>query len=468
MKKAGKLICILMGLTILAGCGGSSDKKTDASLADLLDEKVPVVEDKKDDEPLEEPDDKEKGDDTEEETVSEGEKEDGTDYEALYAPVLSEVLTVAKAGYDYDTEYSYISNGIMEKVMYPSDEDPLEDIGYIIEDLSGDGVPELLIGSNDEYSDSGERSYIYNIFSIREDEPVHVMDGWARSSYCPMENGHFYYFGSGGAAVTLIGENHLSEDGSEIVWDDFFFTDEKNDGTIGTYHNKTGIFDVNEAKEIDISDEQFAKIMDEYDKRCIVLSWTPIGSFKGSEGTDGTIADKNTGLTNRDVAEIADNLGGLVCALECRDFDGDGSREAFVVTGNNDDMGGYIPDAVWFIASDQTTTKFKPDFKGLSMYESEKHYMEYAAENKGFFYGDCGGYGSGWLTFVYGVKDGKPYELEISMNIQGFYQDEPGVFFTTTDDFTEYHKYLITELNYDKKTQEFSKGKVTDKDYMEY
>ena len=34
-----------------------------------------------------------------------------------------------------------------------------------------------------------------------------------------------------------------------------------------------------------------------------------------------------------------------------------------------------------------------------------------------------------------------------------------------TDDFTDGHRYLITELIYDSKTGQFKKGKVTDKDW---
>ncbi|MBR4760595.1 MAG: hypothetical protein IK078_10680, partial [Lachnospiraceae bacterium] len=143
----------------------------------------------------------------------------------------------------------------------------------------------------------------------------------------------------------------------------------------------------------------------------------------------------------------------------------DGVYEESVATGESDEMGGYLVDAVWFIGNDGSTTKVGTDFKGLSLYESQTgYYMDYSEAGKGFFYADCGGYGSGWLTFVFGVKDGKPYELDISMQIQGFYQDEPGIFTTTTDDYTDYHKYLVTELNYDKNTEQFIVGKVTDRD----
>ena len=179
-------------------------------------------------------------------------------------------------------------------------------------------------------------------------------------------------------------------------------------------------------------------------------------------------SEKKKGLSKAEAGEIADNLGSMVCAVECHDYDGDGADEAFAAIGENDDMGGYMLDAVWFIASDGSAKKMETDFKGLSMYSKETgYYVEYTKENKGFFTAECGGYGSGWLNFLFGVKDGEPYELDLSMNIEGFYQEEPGVFYTLTDNFDNGHAYMITELEYDSKTGQFKKGRVTDENWLD-
>ena len=185
--------------------------------------------------------------------------------------------------------------------------------------------------------------------------------------------------------------------------------------------------------------------------------------------TDGS--DKKgpkTGLSKAEAGEIADNLGGMVCAVECHDYDGDGADEAYAALGENDELGGYMLESVWFIASDGTATKMRDDFNGLSMYSKESgYYIEYTDEDTGFFTAECGGYGSGWLNFLFGVKDGKPYELDLSMKIEGFYQDRPGVFYTLTDNYDDGHAYLITELEYDSKTGQFKKGRVTDENWLD-
>ncbi len=204
----------------------------------------------------------------------------------------------------------------------------------------------------------------------------------------------------------------------------------------------------------------------ETDGRMKVSELSASGKKSSSGSSEGS--EKKAGLSKAEAGEIADNLGGMVCVVECHDYDGDGANEAYVVTGEKDEFDGYAPEAVWFIASDSSTKKMKSDFKGMSMYYKEAgYYVEYADENKGFFTAECGGYGSGWLNLLFGVKDGEPYELDLSMNTEGFYQDEPGVFYTLTDNFDNGHAYMITELEYDSKTGQFNKGRVTDENWLD-
>ena len=187
-----------------------------------------------------------------------------------------------------------------------------------------------------------------------------------------------------------------------------------------------------------------------------------------SSGKSPAGSTKPAGLSKDDAAKIAGDLGGRVCVIECRDYDGDGADEAFVVLGGDDEFGGYLPEKIWFISSEGKTELMRDDFRGLSLYtETDGFYMDWAKENKGFFYGDCGGYGSGWTTFIFSVKDGKPYELDVSMNTEGFYQDKdkPGEFYTLTDNFDNGHAYLRTELIYDSKTGQFAKGKITEDEF---
>lgn len=263
------LIISLLFCLLLAGCQnpGVTEKTSEQD-----EKKEPIVPESIETEEESEPE-------TEEETTKETEADE--DYEALYAPVFSEVIDAIENGYDYEKDYPYLSEGMIEKIMYRGDEDLLQVTGYVMKDVSGDGVPELIIGCDENYGETGPQSYIFSVFTITEGKPKCVFEGWSRSDYRWMGDDQFYYFGSGGVSTSLFGENHLCKDGTEIVWDDFYFTDENQDGGIDFYYNTTGMYDTEQAQKLDMSDSEFYGLIDEYEKRCKMLPWIPIGEYQG-------------------------------------------------------------------------------------------------------------------------------------------------------------------------------------------
>ena len=175
-------------------------------------------------------------------------------------------------------------------------------------------------------------------------------------------------------------------------------------------------------------------------------------------------------LTREEAYKIAETLDGDICAFEYGDFDFDGKSEAFVAIGENTDYNRYPLDAIWFISGSGDVEKIRDDFNHsphMTLYENNNgYYMESPETGIGFFYGDCGGGGSGWTTFVYGVRDGNPYELDVSMKIEGLYRDNDGLYYTLSDYFDdEGHKYYITELNYDTQSRQFTVGRITEEEY---
>lgn len=69
-------------------------------------------------------------------------------------------------------------------------------LGYLIRDLDGDGVDELIFGENDE---TGWDGFVYNIYTISDGEVVRLIDGWERSIYYLCENGCIAHEWSGSA-----------------------------------------------------------------------------------------------------------------------------------------------------------------------------------------------------------------------------------------------------------------------------
>ncbi|MBO4267516.1 MAG: hypothetical protein J5910_10060 [Lachnospiraceae bacterium] len=280
---ATSIICFMMCGT-LSGCSASADVPP-AENPVGVNEDMTATEDGKVDEPdKEEPDNEEPEQD---EPDKDEPDKDETDYEMMYGPVFAEVLEVLNNGLDYDREYDYISDGLMERVMYPGEKDLLDDIGYIMEDISGDGIPELMIGYNDSFDeDEIKRSYVLSVFTIADDKPYTVFSGWGRNRYWPLPDGHFYNSGSSGASNTEFGENHLSKDGTKVIWDDLYFSEEDASGNIGFFHNTSGVWDRSESEKLDIPDRKFWKLMDEYEERCILFSWTPMRERKSTADID--------------------------------------------------------------------------------------------------------------------------------------------------------------------------------------
>ena len=146
-------------------------------------------------------------------------------------------------------------------------------------DVSGDGIPELMIGYDTEgYEGQDKQSNVLSLFSIKDGKPVAAFESWARSSHQWIGDGHFFYSGSNGAASTLFGEHHISKDGTEVVWDDFYFSDETPSGDIAFYHNKTGMYDAAASEVVNMPEEDFWKLMDGYKSE--LLSWKPVRQWE--------------------------------------------------------------------------------------------------------------------------------------------------------------------------------------------
>ncbi len=65
-----------------------------------------------------------------------------------------------------------------------------ETLGYLIKDIDGNGVDELIFGANTDGWDNGAwDGVIYDIYTIVNREVFHVLDGWERNRYYLCENG---------------------------------------------------------------------------------------------------------------------------------------------------------------------------------------------------------------------------------------------------------------------------------------
>ena len=173
--------------------------------------------------------------------------------------------------------------GVWEARTCPGDTgSALDSVGYALEDMSGDGVPELLIGAITRRD--GQLAYgseIFALYACADGVPALTFEGWARSRHYTMGGGAFFYQGSGGAMFSLFGAYALAPDGSRLVCEDLYFTQEKT-GTpeeIVLYHNRTGSMDPAESEELAIPEEQFWQLEAALESRVREIALTPFSQY---------------------------------------------------------------------------------------------------------------------------------------------------------------------------------------------
>ncbi len=174
-------------------------------------------------------------------------------YEQIYKPVLDDFYAVIRGRGDSYSEYVV---GVVEATRFNNNvEESMNSVGYTIQDLSGDGVPELLIGS----MDNNLYSMIYALYTCRNGAPMLNFVGMSRNSYVYLGEGRLLNHGSNGAAYIIFGDYKLSYDGTSLMCNDLYFTYEKDPGfsEIGFYHNASGIFDKKVSEELKVTSEQF-------------------------------------------------------------------------------------------------------------------------------------------------------------------------------------------------------------------
>lgn len=86
--------------------------------------------------------------------------------------------------------------------------------GYLIEDIDGNGVDELIFGENGSEPDGTQGGIIYDIYTMSDGELVHVLNGWVRNRYYLCENGMIANEGSSGAGNSNY--SYFTFDGSKI------------------------------------------------------------------------------------------------------------------------------------------------------------------------------------------------------------------------------------------------------------
>lgn len=203
------------------------------------------------------------------------------DYAKAYDKVLRDFYQLIIDGSD---EHVDIEGGtsVLEATNGKKKDAALNSVGYIIKDLTGDGIPELLIGAVTERKGmAGRGSRIYALYTCVNGTPRYTFDGGARNSYMYMGGGSFFNQGSNGAMYTIFGTYTLSKDGTSLRCNDYYFTFEKDKSfkEIGYYHNTSGKWNKAASKELKISQAQFEQIETNLSSQVKTIGLTPFSQY---------------------------------------------------------------------------------------------------------------------------------------------------------------------------------------------
>ena len=217
----------------------------------------------------------------------------------IYDAVLDRYALRLRNGID-DSEMGEGESGVWE-IIGAMGEKAGDAVGYTLFDISGDGVPELVIGDISEPAANGEKtglgSQIYACYTAVDGTPQLVFEGWGRNGYWYAGENRIFNLGSGGAMYTIFGMYALSEDGTTLECTDYYFTYEldENFEEIGFFHNTTGEWDPDASEQLDVDEEAFWMIEEEMDQQIRNMELTPFSSYElsGTDGDTGNIGSEN-------------------------------------------------------------------------------------------------------------------------------------------------------------------------------
>ncbi len=126
------------------------------------------------------------------------------------------------------------------------------------------------------------------------------------------------------------------------------------------------------------------------------------------------VLDAEVIITNK-----AEELGDVE-GLTIEDYDGDGDKEAFgVVVFGEEYSGCRRIQNICYIDSEGNVKEFAIDSEDdAPYYYADPGNTYYDVYGHGFYHGEYGFMGSGSVSFLYGVKEGEPYELSVSRKME--------------------------------------------------
>ncbi len=432
-----KLCIALMAATIVmtSGCGTQSspeEENVETAEQEVLEAATDASEETQDSASVE-AEELESKESENAETDDTGGTEDMT---SIYSEILDMFYYRIMTGWDGTEDVSYMFCWDYSSVK------SLSDAGYALTDLDGNGVPELLVSP---VEDAGN-GMIFDLYACVDGEIVHTATSGERFCYYLCEDNSIYYWDSSGASNKTQVNYGLDADTGLLYPKEVVIYDENENkenpwfyGTEECYDKESGFqFD----KMSGITEEEAEDICSNYKVSAIKL--TLFDEYVPQEDMHPEI------MLKKSFHEAAGEERELFFTAD--DFDGDGRMEAFGAVGTDD---GYDLNDVslYYIDADGTVSCIDtfPIIYAYGGIEAGTHWNPVMDTGSARFI--CLGGADGQETWLYGVKDGKAYQPEVSGQHADFRKTEDGKYDAQPHEGGE--GYYIIYYDFDPVTGEF-------------
>lgn len=146
----------------------------------------------------------------------------------------------------------------------------LNRVGYAVVDITGDGVPELLLARiADRYNRTCFGNEIFAVYTSTGGRPVLSFEGWSRNTFTWVGDGTFINTWSSGIASNGTDLLKLSADGAKRLYlEQWFIEERKNDPEKADFYHSTYDSEGRPVKEREkITDSEFSKVGDDLNER---------------------------------------------------------------------------------------------------------------------------------------------------------------------------------------------------------
>ena len=357
--------------------------------------------------------------------------------DTAYNGILDMFYYKIMGGWDHTEDVSY-----MFYWDYTSVKD-LSDAGYALTDLDGNGVPELLVST----MEAAEKGLIYDLYTFADGVAVHAATSGERYCYYLCADNTVYYWASSGASNSTQIHYSIDPDTGSLHPDEIVAFDQMQDRDNPWFHStQEDHYDRAEGLDFDrmshITEAEAQDICAGY--QAVAIELTPFDQYTPQEGMPDEIRLKQA---FRSAAGSENEL-----YFVCDDFDGNGSMEAFGITGTDDGID--LSDAIIYYAGSDGTVSVIDTFPKIyaygGMYPGMTRKLTINAGTAEFLM--IGG-ADGQETWLYGVKDGKAYQPEVSGQHADFRKTEDGRFVAQPHEGGEGYYSIV--YDYDPASGEF-------------